>query len=189
MELVSDGLRGFTIRFAQVSISALNVGAFTPLIRSSFRTSAPDTFRAVPKNNKQPKQIEKNVTTQRTKISKIKQVLGRLVGRMGKGNRGLGKKGGDSELFLISVTRGYSEKLSQSTMKAFSLPTVQLDIQHTPFIRLEVSTKQLIRLSGHGTRGVFKSNLANMSDAYLRGAAKNSPLPGQTNYNKRLRTL
>lgn len=91
---------------------------------------------------------------------------------MGKGNRGLGKKGGDSELFLISVTRGYSEKLSQSTMKAFSLPTVQLDIQHTPFIRLEVSTKQLIRLSGHGTRGVFKSNLANMSDAYLRGAAK-----------------
>lgn len=50
VELVSDGLRSFTIRFAQVSISALNVGAFTSLNRLSFRTSAPDTVRSVPKN-------------------------------------------------------------------------------------------------------------------------------------------
>lgn len=61
---------------------------------------------------------------------------------MRKGNRWLGKKDGDSELFLISVTRGYSEKLPQSSTNAFSLPTVQLDIQHRPFIRLEVSTQQ-----------------------------------------------
>ena len=36
-------------------------------------------------------------------------------------------------------------------------------------------------------RGVFKSNFANMSDAHLRGTARNFPFPGQANYNKRLR--
>ncbi|CAD6575803.1 MAG: hypothetical protein ASARMPREDX12_007585 [Alectoria sarmentosa] len=37
--------------------------------------------------NKQPKQTEKDVTTNSKKISKIKQTLGRLMGRMRKEKR------------------------------------------------------------------------------------------------------
>ncbi|CAD6570577.1 MAG: hypothetical protein ASARMPRED_003788 [Alectoria sarmentosa] len=59
------------------------------LRRTSSKTQTRDEKPTAKKDqgNKQPKQTEKDVTTNSKKISKIKQTLGRLMGRMRKEKR------------------------------------------------------------------------------------------------------